>query len=83
VNHWNKHKILSKYEQNKYLIQIASCFRVFPMFWKVASPRNEISLCKWSGGTAQFRTLEAGGDQASNVRWDISVVVSFITASLL
>jgi len=53
------------------------------MFWKVASPRNEISLCKWSGGTAQFRTLEAGGDQASNVRWDISVVVSFITASLL
>jgi len=45
---------------------------------------NEISLCKWSGGTAQFRTLEAGAGPASNVRrdrWDISVVVSFITAS--
>ena len=35
---------------------------------------NEISLCKWSVGTAQFCTLEAGVDPA------ISVVVSFITA---
>ena len=29
---------------------------------------NEVSLCKWSGGTAQFRTLEAGACTASNVR---------------
>jgi len=29
---------LPRYEQNTHLIQIASpCFRVFPMFWKVAS----------------------------------------------
>ena len=42
---WNEYKILSKYEQNAYLIQIASpCFHVFPMFWKVASAR-EWFLC--------------------------------------
>jgi len=35
-----------------------SCFIVFPMFWNVASARYEISLCKWSGGTAQLRSLE-------------------------
>ena len=29
---------------------------------------NKISLCIWSGGTAQFRTLEAGAGPASNVR---------------
>ena len=29
---------------------------------------NGISLCKWSGGTAQFRTLEAGAGPNSNVR---------------
>jgi len=29
---------------------------------------NEISLCKWTGGTAQFRSIEAGADPASNVR---------------
>jgi len=28
------------------------------MFWNVASARDEISLRKWSGGTAQLRTLE-------------------------
>ena len=28
---------------------------------------NEISLCKWSCGTAQFCTLEAGAGPASNV----------------
>ena len=25
-------------------------------------------MCKWSGGTAQFRTLEAEANPASNVR---------------
>jgi len=34
------------------------CFRVFPMFWNVASARDEISLRKCSGGTAQLHTLE-------------------------
>ena len=34
----------------------------------------EISLCKWSGGTAQFRTLEAGAGPASNVRVGYSAV---------
>ena len=29
---------------------------------------NEISLCKWSCGTAQYRTLEAGAGPGSNVR---------------
>jgi len=29
---------------------------------------NEISPCKWSGGTAQFRTLEAGAGPDSTVR---------------
>ena len=29
---------------------------------------NEISLCKWTGGTAQFRTLEAGAGPAGNFR---------------
>jgi len=41
MNNQNKHKILSKYEQNADLIQIASpCVRVFPMFSKVASGRE-------------------------------------------
>jgi len=30
------------------------------MFWNVASARDEISLRKWSGGTAQLHTLEQG-----------------------
>ena len=30
--------------------------------------KNETSLCKWSGGTAQFRTLETAADTVSNVR---------------
>jgi len=29
---------------------------------------HEISMCKWSGGTVQFRTLEPGAGPASNVR---------------
>ena len=29
---------------------------------------NEILLCKWTGSTAQFRTLEAGVGPAINVR---------------
>ena len=29
---------------------------------------DEISLCKWSLRTAQFRTLEAGAGPASNFR---------------
>jgi len=44
---------------------------------------NEISLCILSGGTAQFLTLEAGRVQLVTLGWDISVVVSFITASVL
>jgi len=40
VNYQNKHKILLNYEQNTYLIKIASCFRVFPMFRKVASAQE-------------------------------------------
>jgi len=31
---------LSNYEQNARLIEIASCFPVFPMFWNVASARK-------------------------------------------
>jgi len=38
------------------------------MFWKVAVRENEISLCKWTGSTAQFRILEAGVGPAINVR---------------
>jgi len=29
---------------------------------------NEIPLCKWSGGSAQFRTKEAGAGPANNVK---------------
>jgi len=29
---------------------------------------NGLSLCKWSLGTAQFRTLEAGAGPTSNFR---------------
>jgi len=38
-------------------MQIASCFRAFPMFRNVASARDEISLRKWSGGAAHLRTF--------------------------
>jgi len=40
----------------------------FQCFGRLQVRENEISLCKWSGGTAQFRTLEAGAGPASNVR---------------
>jgi len=40
----------------------------------------EISLCKWSGGTAQFRTLEAGAGPASNVRVGYSAVSTQVWA---
>jgi len=29
---------------------------------------NEISRCKWSGGTAQFCPLDAGAGPTSNIR---------------
>jgi len=32
-------------------------FRDFPMIWNVAGVRDEISLRRWSGGTADLRTL--------------------------
>ena len=53
----------------------------FQCFGRLQVRENEISLCKWSGGTAQFRTLEAGRIQLVTLGWDISVVISFITAS--
>jgi len=53
----NKCIILWKYEQTAHLIQIASCFRAFPMFWNVASARDEIPLRKWSGGSAHLRSF--------------------------
>jgi len=28
------------------------------MFWIVTSARDEISQCKWSGGTSQLHTLK-------------------------
>ena len=56
MNCYNKYKILSKCEQSKHLIEIASsCFRVFSMLWNVAIARGEISLRKWS---VQSCTLE-------------------------
>jgi len=48
-----------KIEQTVNLIQIASpCYRAFPTIWNVASARDEISLRKWSGGTAHLCTSE-------------------------
>jgi len=41
-------KIRTKYTFNS---KSFSCFRVFPMFWNVASAQDKISLHKWSGGT--------------------------------
>ena len=37
---YNKYIILSKYEQNTHVIQIASCLRAFPLLWNVASARE-------------------------------------------
>jgi len=37
---YNKHIILSKYEQNTHFIQIASCLRVCPLLRNVASARE-------------------------------------------
>jgi len=31
-----------------------------PCFGRLQVRENEISLCKWSGGAARFRTLETG-----------------------
>jgi len=57
------------YEQNKYSIHISSpCFRVFQCFGRLQVLENEISLCKWSVGTAQFHTLEAGAGPAGKFR---------------
>jgi len=39
-------------------MKVASCFRAFPMFWTVTSVRDEISLRKWSGGSAHLRTFK-------------------------
>jgi len=33
------------------------CFRALPMFWNVASARDEISLRKWIGSTGYLRTF--------------------------
>jgi len=38
------------------------------MFGRLQVLENEISLCKWSDGTAQFRTLETGAGPAGNFR---------------
>jgi len=47
-----------KIRTNYTFIQIASpCFRDFPRIWNVASVRDDISLRKWSGGTAGLRSL--------------------------
>jgi len=40
----------------------------FQCFGRLQARENEISLRKWSGGTALFRTLETGACPASNVR---------------
>jgi len=34
---YNKHTILSKYEQNAHFILIASCLCAFPLIWNVTS----------------------------------------------
>ena len=51
-----------KIQKNTHLIQITSCFRSFPMFWNVASARDEISLRKCSGGSAHLRTFRGSID---------------------
>jgi len=40
----------------------------FQCFGRLQVREKEISLCKWSGGTAQFRALDARAGPASNVR---------------
>jgi len=40
----------------------------FQCFGRLQVAENEISLCKWSGDSAQFRTLATGADIARNVR---------------
>ena len=37
---YNKHAILSKYQQNTHFIQISSCLRAFPLLWNVAGARE-------------------------------------------
>jgi len=49
-------KISCRYELTTLLIELASCFRAFPIFWNGASARDDISLRTWSGGTTQLRT---------------------------
>jgi len=50
--------LLSKYEQNKHFIQIASCLSAFPLFGMLQVRENEISLRNSSGGPEYLRTLE-------------------------
>jgi len=58
------------------------------MFWNGASARDEISLHKWSGGTAQFHTLAQGLKHmwpvreicvACNAFWNLQIInVQFV-----
>jgi len=40
----------------------------FQCFGRLQVRENEISLCKWSGNTAQFRTFAAEAGISSNIR---------------
>jgi len=55
-NYWSKYKILLKYEQNTYLIQIDSLVFVFFQCFGLLQVRGMRFHC--ANGTAQLRTLK-------------------------
>jgi len=59
------------------------CFIVFPMFWNVASARYEISLCKWSGGTAQLRSLEGALIAKNALCWQQCFFVTHVSVHIV